>query len=340
MSDSTKPPFAFEGTQLIASALHAQLLARRRATFEHDLKNIIHGLLSGTELLGKALATNSPRIPPAECLALLQQQLNRAQSTLHHILEQVAPDDAPPSTIELAMLVDECAHDLRHQLQRFDLVLQIEPQLKVRASRTRLKNVLLFALLESLDRSPLHSTLTLSAQRASEDSIELQLRHSTTNSPTAQAFASLAMLLELDDGRIEVTTTSDARTVSIRLPSVSDASAQPTLGRLLIVDSNRDSADSLAMLLQLEGYDAHAAYDASSAVRTAQAQPADALVLDLDGPIDVASLITQLRAEEPTLRIYGLSHTTEPRISQVDAQLRKPLDPQVLRATLGARNPG
>ena len=84
MSDPIRPAFMLEGTSLMASALHAQLLTRRRMRFEHDLKNIMHGLMSGTELLSKALATPTPLITPEECVRLLQQQLKRTQGTLHH----------------------------------------------------------------------------------------------------------------------------------------------------------------------------------------------------------------------------------------------------------------
>src|SRR5262245_57952386 len=125
MSDTPKPKFVFEGAELLERALHAQLLERRRATFEHDLKNVMHGLLSGTELLGKALATSSPRIPPAECLTLLQQQLMRAQGTLTHLLDEIAPAASGPAELPLDKLIEECTQDLRHQLQRFELAMSI-----------------------------------------------------------------------------------------------------------------------------------------------------------------------------------------------------------------------
>jgi DNA-binding response OmpR family regulator len=103
----------------------------------------------------------------------------------------------------------------------------------------------------------------------------------------------------------------------------------------VIVDANRDAADSLAMLVQLEGFEAQAAYDVESAVQCARMRPTLAVVLDVDGSIDANSVIARLRAESgPPMRIIGMSHSPEQRVANVDAQLRKPLDPSALRSVL------
>ena len=334
MPDSTHPPFSLEGADLLASALHAQLIARRRATFEHDLKNLIHGLLSGSELLGKALATSSARIPPAECLALLQQQLGRAQGTLHGILEEVAPVDATAAEIDLAALIEECSHDLRHQLQRYELKTDIEPGLRVRARRVRLKDALLYTLLECMDHAPLRSALTLSVRSDGDETVIMELRCAVSAPQPETAFVIVTSLLDADGARFDVSGSATERCVSIRLPLVARPQAASASMRLLIVDANRDAADSLAMLLQLEGYHAEAAYDAASAVQAATAQKPEAVVLDLDIPLDTKGLLEQLRAAHPKVRIVGVGHGTEPH-ANVDAQLRKPLDTQALRTALG-----
>jgi hypothetical protein len=333
MSDSTKPPFVFEGAELLASALHAQLLVRRRGTFEHDLKNVIHGLLSGTELLGKALATNSARIPPAQCLSLLQQQLGRAQSTLHHMLAEIAPTPAPTADLDLTQLISECTHDLRHQLQRFTFETSIEPHLKVRGQRPHLKNVLLGALLEAMDQAPPSSTLALSA-RIDGDRALLEIRHAQVDAQSSSTLAGLGEMLRAEDIRLDVTSDANERCISLRLP-LAEHQAGDAAGRLIIVDANRDAADSLAMLVQLEGFKAQAAYDIESALRFVQAQAPTAVIMDIDGSIDSAALIAELRAEAGAeTRIVGMTHSPEPRIANVDAQLRKPLDPKALRALL------
>lgn len=334
MTDTNPPTFVFEGSELLGHALHAQLLARRRATFEHDIKNVVHGLLSGTELLSKSLATNSARISPAECLSLLQQQLGRAQSTLHRMLDEVAPSDAVPSEIAFAALVEECTHDLRHQLQRYQLTHTIAADLRVRATRATLKDALLALLLEAVDQAPLHSLVELDGGSSDAEHVRLSLRHTQATSSRPSSIPSLKHILQAEAGAIDVNATGETRVVTVTLPRLQDASPPRASGGLLIVDANRDAADSLAMLVQLEGFTAHAAYDLDSAVLEAQSSQPVALIVDVDGSIDTRALVAKVRASGARARIIGLSHGSEKRSADVDGQLRKPLDPGALRTIL------
>jgi CheY-like chemotaxis protein len=54
--------------------------------------------------------------------------------------------------------------------------------------------------------------------------------------------------------------------------------------RILIVDDNRDSADSFAMLLRLSGHDVHLAYDGLEAVEAAESTNPDLVLLDIGLP--------------------------------------------------------
>src|SRR5579884_1042159 len=54
--------------------------------------------------------------------------------------------------------------------------------------------------------------------------------------------------------------------------------------RLLVVDDNRDAADSLCLLASLWGHDARPAYDGASALRLAAEHPPDVVVCDLSLP--------------------------------------------------------
>jgi signal transduction histidine kinase len=54
--------------------------------------------------------------------------------------------------------------------------------------------------------------------------------------------------------------------------------------RILVVDDNRDAADSLAMLLQLGGHDIEIAYDGLQAVRAAEVFRPDVVLLDIGLP--------------------------------------------------------
>jgi CheY-like chemotaxis protein len=335
MANKNEPSFVFEGPELLASALHAQLLARRRATLEHDLKNVIHSLLSGTELLGKSLTTASARITPAECLTLLQQQLGRAQSTLTRMLDEIAPVQGEVGDIDLTELVNECTHALRHQLQMMDLQTTMEAALSVRGHRARLKDALLCALLDSIDAAPPRSKLTVSASRAESKAV-LQIQHmQDAAKPRSSVMLFMGELLNADDALLEIDSAATERRITISLPlATSTATAVPGNPRLLIVDANRDAADSLAMLVQLDGYDAEAVYDVDTALQSARSASPAAVLVDLDGSIDSATLIRKLRDEQSFgARVIGLSHSAEHRaMVGVDAQLRKPLDPAALQS--------
>jgi signal transduction histidine kinase/CheY-like chemotaxis protein len=82
---------------------------------------------------------------------------------------------------------------------------------------------------------------------------------------------------------------------AIRLPVVSGAvcdaapatAAKGADGRkmqVLVVDDNQDAADSLAALLEIDGFDVHAVYDGASAIRLAAELAPDMVVMDLGMP--------------------------------------------------------
>ena len=332
MSKEDQPPTALEGDELLASALHAHLLQRRRATLEHDIKNVVHGLLSGTELLAKALSTNSARITPNECLGLLQQQLSRAQTTLSRMLEEVAPSELRPTDVELADLINECTHALRHQLQSFALQTSLDGASKVRVRASRFKDVLMLILWGCVDRSPPRTRLELTTTTSNARAV-LTINHTLKDQVVSLAdWTSLQELLTADDMRLDVSTNGQQRTIEISLPAT-----MPTrkVGEaVVIVDGNRDAADSLAMLTQLEGFDATPTYDAESTLTTVKAHTPLAVLVDLDGSIDGIALLRKLRREAPQARLIGLSYSHANHDGDADAYLGKPLDISALRNAL------
>jgi hypothetical protein len=334
MSDSQQGPgFDFSSVQVLADALHSQLLARRRATLEHDIKNVVHGLMSGTELLAKSLATGSARITPAECLGLLQQQLGRAQTTLNRILDEVAPPPQAVANVDLAELVGECTHALRHQLQSFRPQSHVPAGLTVRVARARCKDILMFVLLDCLDRAPAHSNISIAAHELRDERlVKLSVRHGEEASTTT-LLATVSPLLATESARVEFVSGTGERTVEVTLPL---ATAAATSTDLLFVDANRDAADSLVMLAQLDGLGALACYDIRAAAAVVQSQSPRAVVVDLDGSVDSRSLVRSIRSEGATSpRVIGLSHSHFEAVPGVDAYLRKPLDIAALRRAIG-----
>jgi len=118
--------------------------------------------------------------------------------------------------------------------------------------------------------------------------------------------------------------------------------AAPKRLRVLVVDDNRDSADSLSLLLGLEGYSARAVYDGDQAIAAFTQHPADVVVLDIGLPgMDGYTAAEKLRTLRPqgltliALTGYGQAKDKErAQGSGFDFHLVKPVDFNELRKVL------
>ena len=117
----------------------------------------------------------------------------------------------------------------------------------------------------------------------------------------------------------------------------------PVRLRILVVDDNHDSADSLAMLLGLLGNDTRMAYDGTNAVAAADEFRPDIVLLDLGMPgVDGFETCRRLREQEwggrmiiVALTGWGQPHDrSASRGAGFDHHLVKPVDPAVLERVL------
>ncbi len=164
-------------------------------------------------------------------------------------------------------------------------------------------------------------------------------------------------LMDLHDGSVAVHSDGlgQGSEFVIRLPAVASTEAAGELAgraeatthvagaskrRVLVVDDNVDAAESIAMILQLAGYDVRCIYDGPSVLQTATAYRPDVVVLDIGlagmSGYDVARRIR----EEPDLKqtvlvaMTGYGQDEDRRRSQeagFDYHLTKPVDPDVLQ---------
>jgi CheY-like chemotaxis protein len=109
------------------------------------------------------------------------------------------------------------------------------------------------------------------------------------------------------------------------------------------VDDNRDSADSLATLLQLMGYQTRTAYDGLAALEAAQAWRPDVVLLDIGLPgLNGYEVAHRLREEIGLKEVLlvaltGWGQEDDRRRSRevgFDLHLVKPVDLQALQAFL------
>jgi PAS domain S-box-containing protein len=158
-------------------------------------------------------------------------------------------------------------------------------------------------------------------------------------------------IVELHGGSVAASSPGVGRgaTFTIRLPLVEPPAAvtraaepQPdALMRVLIVDDNRDAADSLALLLQFEGRQTLCVYSGEEALQAVAAFDPQLVLLDIGLPgIDGYEVARRLRAAASDLRVIALSGYGQIEDRQrsaaagFDAHLVKPVDLDALKHAL------
>ncbi len=118
--------------------------------------------------------------------------------------------------------------------------------------------------------------------------------------------------------------------------------------RILVVDDNRDSADSLASMLTFMGHEAHTAYSGRDALATAASFEPALIFIDIGMPDLNGYEVTRLiRAESwgQTIRVIALtgwgqeSDRARSKEAGCDDHLVKPVELAVLEGVLGDQAP-
>jgi CheY-like chemotaxis protein/two-component sensor histidine kinase len=134
-----------------------------------------------------------------------------------------------------------------------------------------------------------------------------------------------------------------AHDVDRRQGKARDAVVQgPAASRsVLVVDDNRDAADSLAFLVETFGHTAEVAYDGPSAIDKAHSHPPDIVLCDLGLPgmtgFDVARAIL---SKQKDIRIIAVTGHTRPEdraqaaAAGFDGYVAKPPQPEAIRELL------
>ena len=125
--------------------------------------------------------------------------------------------------------------------------------------------------------------------------------------------------------------------------SIGSDSKGPTGRRILVADDNRDIAESLALLLQIEGHDTRVAYDGRNAMAVAESFKPEVVVLDIGMPqLNGHQAASELRKRDWAknailIAVTGWGQPDDRRRSLdagFDYHLVKPVDPMDLQALL------
>ena len=116
----------------------------------------------------------------------------------------------------------------------------------------------------------------------------------------------------------------------------------PPALRVLVADDERDAANTLARLLQHEGYEARTAYDGSEALRVAPDFTPDVVILDIRMPgingYDVARALRARHGAIVLIALTGWKQKTDKIFAEVagfDHHFGKPCEPQAIIDLLG-----
>ena len=165
-------------------------------------------------------------------------------------------------------------------------------------------------------------------------------------------------LVEMHGGSIEARSTGEGMGSEfiVRLPVLSKPAvaaerdsdgqrATPTQRRVLIVDDNRDSADSLAMLMEITNNQAYLAHDGVEAVEAIEKHRPDVVLLDIGLPrLDGHEVCRRVRKEPwgkgiVIIALTGWGQEDDRRKSQeagFDGHLVKPVDYEKLLELLAS----
>jgi CheY-like chemotaxis protein len=166
-------------------------------------------------------------------------------------------------------------------------------------------------------------------------------------------------LVELQGGRVEAHSEGLGRGSEfvVRLPIAVDQPVRPALPalrglaasgakrRVLVVDDNEDGAESLALLLTLNGHEAYIAHDGTEAIEVAERERPDVVLLDIGLP-GLNGFEVSRRIRERTwgkdvvlVAVTGWGQDEHRRASTeagFDAHLVKPVDHDALMALVAS----
>jgi PAS domain S-box-containing protein len=164
-------------------------------------------------------------------------------------------------------------------------------------------------------------------------------------------------LVEMHDGRVEARSEGEGRgsTFEVRLPALQEvANVAPATSetrtsgathRILVVDDNKDSAESLAMLLEITGHVVYTAHDGDTALDLVDQHRPDVVLLDIGLPVLNGLEVCRRIRQQPwgqaivLIALTGWGQDEDRRRSQeagFDGHLVKPVDHTRLLAMLAS----
>jgi signal transduction histidine kinase/CheY-like chemotaxis protein len=285
------------------------------------------------------------------------------------------------------LAVDTVRPHLNAQQHRLTVSLPDEP-ITIDADEARLSQVFANLLHNACKYTEQRGEITLAAALVNDTEVEIAVRDNGIGIPAEflprlfQKFSQVAPALERSqgglglglalvhgivashNGRVEARSAGVGRGSEfiVRLPvvAVKAAAMEPprpntddtprslVSRRVLVVDDNADSADSLALLLRLSGHLVETAHDGEEAIDSAERFQPDAILLDLGMPrLNGYEVCKRIRMRPWARGVLLIAQTgwgqAQDRARTLeagfDAHLTKPIDPDVVLNMLASLKP-
>lgn len=318
-----------------------------------------------------------------QCQTVLDRQLSHMTRLVDDLLDMgritSGKVELQYSRVELSEIVSRAAEAVKPVLdrRRQRLHTRVPGNIMLRADPTRLIQVLQNLLHNASKFSPPASRIEVSC-RVEPQAVEICVTDEGQGIPAADldgifdlfvqrkqgkvsddgglgiGLSLCRSLVELHGGSIRASSPGEnlGSTFTVRLPlgiATMDESRKTTVPeprgplRVLVVDDNRDSADSLGLLLEALGHDTRVAYDAEGVLELASGFVPDLALIDLAMPVvDGFALLRQLHAmRDWEHTVYAAmtgfgqpSDRAETKAAGFHAHIVKPVELPTLQALL------
>ncbi len=353
------------------------------ATLAHELRNPLAPIRHSLRLLDVAQTDTNKRQWAAQVISrqvqrmalLLDDLMDISRISRRRLELKIEPVDLAgliATAVETATpLIEEKRHTLRVNLPPAPLLVAVDPLRLSQSVSNLLSNAAKYTasgghieLSAQAEAATLSITVTdtgIGLEPAVTATIfEMFARGARAGEPgLGIGLALVKQLITLHGGTVEALSegVGHGSQFRIRIPGAvvsadTPASAPATLpaaarggGRVLVVDDNRDSADALGLVLQMEGYEVLVGYSGQEALRLAQQGTPQAIILDIGMPDLNGYEVARRLREQPwgrgaflvAMTGWGQAEDKErARAAGFDRHLTKPLDPGELQRHLGA----
>ncbi len=339
----------------------------------HELRNPLAPIRSATWVLRHAEGTEQAR-RARDVIERQTEHLTRLVDDLLDVTRIARGKiELRRARLDLCDLVRRTAEDLRSELEDRRIAFRVslpDEGLVAEVDATRIAQVIGNLLHNAAKFTSAGDAVSLALRRAG-DCAELEVTDTGAGiaadllprvfEPFVQGEGSLARtqgglglglalvkgIAELHGGTVRAESGGDRRgaTLTVRLPLAPEGvpdrpvrSARRTGGgrRVLVVDDNRDAADTLAQLVELLGHDVEVAYDGPSALAKVRERAPDVVLCDLGLPgMDGYDVARQIRAGSGgRVRLVAVSGYAQPEdvaratAAGFDVHVPKPADPE------------